>query len=66
MVLMLLLYSRSYVTQEFVGYLFNLDKSRVCRIIQKLEGILAKITAISKRKDLSKKDVEDLIIDATE
>lgn len=40
MVLMLLLYYRSYITQEFVGYLFDLDKSRVCRIIQKLEPIL--------------------------
>ena len=66
MVLMLLLYYRSYISQEFVGYLFNLDKSRVCRIIQKLEPILAKATAISKRKHLSKKDVEDLIVDATE
>lgn len=66
MVLMLLLYYRSYISQEFVGYLFNLDKSRVCRIIQKLEPILAKIMAISKRKHLSKKDIEDLIVDATE
>ena len=66
MILMLLLYYRSYITQEFVGYLFDLDKSRVCRIIQKLEPILATVMAISKRKHLSKKDVECLIIDATE
>lgn len=66
MVLMLLLYYRSYISQEFVGYLFNLDKSRVCRIIQKLEPILAGVMAISKRKHLSKKDIEDLIVDATE
>lgn len=33
MVLMLLLYYRSYVTQLFVGYMFGLDDSRVCRII---------------------------------
>ena len=49
-----------------MGYLFNLDKSRVCPIIQKLEPILAKVTAISKHKDLSKKDVENLIVYATE
>lgn len=66
MILMLLLYYRSYITQEFVGYLFDLDKSRVCRILQKLEPILATVMAISKRKHLSKKDVECLIIDATE
>ena len=45
-VLMLLLYYRSYITQEFIGYLFALDKSRVCRIIQKLEPILAQVMAI--------------------
>ena len=49
-----------------MGYLFDLDKSRVCRILQKLEPILATVMAISKRKHLSKKDVECLIIDATE
>jgi hypothetical protein len=66
MVLMLLLYYRSYITQEFAGHLFNLDKSRVCRIIQKLEPILAKIMAISKSKKLSKEEIEELIVDATE
>lgn len=66
MILILLLYYRSYITQEFVGYLFDLDKSRVCRIIQRLEPILATVMAISKRKHLSKKEVESLIIDATE
>lgn len=66
MILMLLLYYRSYITQEFVGYLFNLDKSQVCRIIQKLEPILAKVMAISKTKKLSQEEVEHLLIDATE
>jgi hypothetical protein len=66
MILMLLLYYRSYVSQEFAGYLFNLDKSRVCRIIQKLEPILAKIMALSKEKKLSKEEVEQLLVDATE
>lgn len=32
MILMLLLYYRSYITQVFVGYLFGIDDSRVCRI----------------------------------
>jgi hypothetical protein len=66
MVLMLFLYYRSYITQEFIGYLFDLDKSRVCRIIQKLEPILAKVMAISKARNLSKEEVEHLLVDATE
>lgn len=66
MVLMLLLYYRSYITQIFVGYLFDIDDSRVCRILQKLEPILAKEMAITKIKKLSQEEVESLIIDATE
>ena len=66
MVLMLLLYYRSYVTQIFVGYMFGIDDSRVCRIIRRLEPILASVMAIQKCKKLSKEEVESLMIDATE
>ena len=66
MILALLLYYRSYITQEFIGYLFGVDDSQVCRFIKRLEPILAHVVAISKRKKLSKEEVESLIIDATE
>ena len=66
MVLMLLLYYRSYIIQEFVGYLFRLEKSNVSRIIKKLEPILAKVMAISKEKKLSKEEVDSIIVDAFE
>jgi len=66
MLLLLLLYYRSYITQVFVGYLFGVDDSRVCRIIQKLEPILAGEMALTKTKRLSQEEVETLIIDATE
>jgi hypothetical protein len=66
MLLVLLLYYRSYITQVFVGYLFGIDDSRVCRIIQKLEPILAREMALVKTKHLSQEEVETLIIDATE
>ena len=61
-VLMLLLYYRSYITQDFIGCLFGIDDSRVCRIIRTLEPILAKVMAISKCKHLSQEEVESLII----
>jgi hypothetical protein len=50
MLLMLLLYDRSYITQVFIGYLFGIDDSRVCRIIQKLEPIVANEMAMTKTK----------------
>lgn len=66
MILMLLLYYRSYSTQIFIGYLFGIDDSRVCRIIKKLEVILAKVIKIEKEKSLKQEEIESLIIDATE
>lgn len=65
-VLMLLLYYRSYVSQLFIGYLFGLDDSRVCRIIQQLEPLLAKVMALPKEKYLSQEEVESTLLDATE
>lgn len=66
MVLMLLLYYRSYITQMFIGYMFGIDAGRVCRIIQKLEPILAGIMTINKCKTLTPEEIETLICDATE
>ncbi|TDG95422.1 transposase family protein [Cardinium endosymbiont of Culicoides punctatus] len=66
MVSLLLIYYRSYLTQEFLGYLFDLDKSNVCRIIQQLEPLLSKILPISSKRFLSKEEVETIIIDVTE
>ena len=65
-ILMLLLYYRSYTTQIFVGFLFGIDDSRVCRNIQRLEPILARVMAITKTRHLSQEEIEEIIIDATE
>lgn len=65
-ILMLLLYYRSYVTQAFLGYVFDIDDSRVCRIIRICEPILARIMDISKIKKISQEEIETLIIDTTE
>jgi IS5 family transposase len=65
-VMMLLLYYRCYITQEFVGFLFDLDDSNVSRNIRTLEPLLARVMAISKTRHLTQEEVEELIIDATE
>jgi hypothetical protein len=66
MILLLLLYYRHYVTQEFVGMLFGLHKSNVCRIIKRLEPIFLRIIPLPQRDKLSPEEIKDLIIDATE
>jgi hypothetical protein len=64
--IMLLIYYRSYTTQIFIGYLFGIDDSRVCRLIKKIEPLLARTVAIRKDRHLSQEELEHLIIDATE
>jgi hypothetical protein len=66
MLMMLLIYYRSYITQEFLGHLFGIDDSRVCRLIKRIEPLLACTVAIRKDRHLSPEEVENLIIDATE
>jgi len=65
-ILQLLLYYRHYITQEFVGMLFGLNKANVCRNIKRLEPILVQIMSLPKRDNLSLEEIQDLIIDATE
>ena len=41
MVLMLLIYFRTYSTMMQIGFMFNIDESRVSRIIKKVEPLVA-------------------------
>lgn len=66
MVMVLLMYYRHYVTQEFVGMLFNIDKATVCRIIKRLEPLLLEVVPLPERNGLQPHELERLIIDATE
>ena len=64
--LCLLLYYRCYITHIFLGYLFNLDASNICRNIGKMEKIVAKKIHIKKDRSLTYNKVLELIVDVTE
>ena len=64
--LSLLIYYRCYTTQEFIGMLYAVDDSCICRSIKRIEPILAKNIAIKKDRTLTQKDLETIIIDCTE
>lgn len=66
MLLLTLLYHRSYTTQVFIGYIFGIDDSRVCRLIRRLEPMLACLMTLTKSRYLGQDEVESLICDATE
>ena len=67
---LVLLYYRSYVTQEFLGFLFDLNNSTVSRTISHITPLLAKLFKIpEKRIQIAHDDEETLaalLIDGTE
>lgn len=65
-VLMALIYYRTYTSMVWIGFLFNLNESNVSRSISRVEPLLAKIMTINKEKSISKQDLEACLIDATE
>lgn len=64
---MLLMFYRTYAGQIFIGMVVGLDDSNVSRRIRILEPILAQVFRIPKKKiDLTKDELWELIVDATE
>lgn len=70
--LMFLLYYRTYTSMVWIGFLFNLNASNVSRLSKSLEPLLAQITTVNKERILSEDDVRqcvqqcERIVDATE
>ena len=59
--LMLLVYYRTYVTHKFLGFLFAVDDSSVCRNINPLQPLLAGIFRIPERRvELTEGEVREL------
>jgi Helix-turn-helix of DDE superfamily endonuclease len=64
--LVLLLYYRCYVTQEFIGFFYQVDRSVICRAIQRIEAPVQRLFAIRRVPQISRAEAEALIIDCTE
>jgi hypothetical protein len=66
-VLLTLLYYRTYVSQEFVGFLFGVDKGTVSRETQELGLCMAGVFRIPEKKvRIDPDDLEAVFVDATE
>ena len=48
--LMTLIYYRTYISQEFLGYLFDLHASNACRTMKILRPVLAQVFRIPERR----------------
>ena len=64
--LVLLLYDRCYVTQEFIGFFYRVDRSVICRAIQRIETPVKRLFGIRRAPQISRAEAEALIIDCTE
>ena len=61
--LMTLIYYRTYISQEFLGYLFDLDASNVCRNMARMRPVLAQVFRIPERRiKASPEDVATLFL----
>ena len=67
--LIMLIYYRCYVTQEFVGFFYNAGKSAICRAIERIERIeqhAKPLFGVKRKPVLTRKEAEALIVDCTE
>lgn len=64
--LVLLLYYRCYVTQEFLGFFHRVDRSAICRAIRRTEAQVKPLFALCRAPKISRREAEALIIDCTE
>jgi DDE superfamily endonuclease/Helix-turn-helix of DDE superfamily endonuclease len=64
--LIMLLYYRCYVTQEFLGFFYQVDRSVICRAIQRIETHVKPAFAVRRKPKISRQEAEALIIDCTE
>src|SRR5258708_5677041 len=65
--LLALLYYRTYVSQEFVGFLFGVDKGTVSREVQELSLCMAGVFRIPEKKGrIAPDDLEAAFVDATD
>jgi hypothetical protein len=64
--LIMLIYYRCYVTQEFIGFFYNVDKSAICRAIKRIERLAKPLFGVKREPRVSRKEAEALIIDCTE
>ena len=64
--LIMLLYYRCYVTQEFIGFFWKVDRSVICRAIQRVETHAQKLFGVRRDPKITRRGAEALIVDCTE
>jgi len=62
----MLLYYRCYITQEFIGCFFGVDKGVICRTIQRIEAVARPLFGLKPEPRISAEEALAIIVDCTE
>lgn len=65
-VLLVLIYYKYYTSFRFLELIFDMSESNICRHIQRMERMLARVVKIDKDRALSNDQLKAILIDATE
>jgi len=65
LLVMLILY-RCAVTQDFIACLYQVDKSAICRALQRIKPVANRVLGVKRSIRVTAEEAEALIIDATE
>lgn len=61
-----ILYYRTYITHRFLGCLFNVHNANVCRLLKRIEPLLAKKVTITKDRSMMPEKILKILADVTE
>jgi hypothetical protein len=64
--LIMLIYYRCCITQEFPGFLYNVHKRAICRAIKRIEKLVRPLIGVGRKPKISRTEAEALIVDCTE
>jgi hypothetical protein len=64
--LIMLLYYRCYVTQEFIGFFWQVDRSVICGAIRRIESHALPLFGEQREPKITRREAEALIVDCTE
>ena len=62
----MMIYYRCYITQEFLGFFYNVHKSTICHAIRRAETLVQPLFGVKRAPKISRKDAEAMIGDCTE
>lgn len=64
--LVLLILYRCHIPQDFMAFLYRVDKSSICRTLKRIEPLARRILGVKKTIKVSEAEAQRLILDCTE